>query len=481
MPSIFYFLLAVAALIVGYTVYGSFVERIFGPDDRQTPVQRLADGVDYVELKPNKIFLIQLLNIAGLGPVFGPILGSLYGPSALIWVVFGSIFAGAVHDYFSGMISIRYDGKSLPDWIGYNLGNPFKLFMRYFAILLLVLVGVVFVAGPAGLLANLTGQNITIFIVVIFGYYFIATVLPIDKIIGRIYPLFAIFLLVMAFGLISVMIIQGYEFYPNGEFVNQHPAGTVMWPLMFITIACGAISGFHATQSPLMARCMTSERQGRPIFYGAMIAEGFIALIWVTIGMSFYNEGFPGIVEKYGEVIKVNNPAIVVNEVSNILLGPVGGFLAVLGVVVLPISTGDTSFRAARLIIADAVGYAQKTPASRLMLAVPMFVIGIVLSFVDFNILWRYFAWVNQSFSVVTLWAIGAYLFHRNKLHWVATIPAMFMTAVCTTYIFFAPIGFGLTQQTSTIIGVGVATVSLAFFLLKAGTPLSHDPLNGKD
>ena len=323
-----YFFGCIALLVGGYFVYGKFVDNVFGPDpQRLTPAKTMADGVDYLEMSPKKIFLVQLLNIAGLGPIFGPILGALYGPSALLWIVIGCIFGGAVHDYFSGMLSIRHDGKSIPDVVGYELGNGFKQFMRFFSIVLLLLVGVVFVLGPAKLLGNMTGMAVPAWVAIIFAYYFLATILPIDKIIGRVYPLFGAVLIFMAVGLSAALIFEGYTFFPELTLANLHPKELPLWPLMFITIACGAISGFHATQSPLMARCMSNERDGRKLFYGAMIAEGIIALIWATLGMSFYSGA-----EALNAALAQGGPAFVVNEISTTLLGTFGGLLAVVGV-----------------------------------------------------------------------------------------------------------------------------------------------------
>ncbi len=473
MPSIVYFLAAVAALIVGYMLYSRVVEKLFGADDcRSTPACTMGDGVDYIKMPPAKIFLIQLLNIAGVGPVFGPILGALYGPSALLWIVLGSIFAGGVHDYFSGMMSIRYHGKSIPDVVGYTLGDFFKQFMRGFSVILLLLVGVVFVTAPAGLLAKLTPDymNLTFWVVVIFIYYFLATILPIDVIIGRLYPLFAVVLIVMAVGVAGGLIYHGHSFYnwADWSFVNQHPAPAggaqpPLWPLMFVTIACGALSGFHATQSPLMSRCVPDEKCGRPIFYGAMIAEGVIALIWATAGMTFYNSPEMLAAVKGG-------PAGVVNEVCMTLLGPVGGVLAILGVVVLPITSGDTAFRAARLVIADFMNFSQKAPVSRLIIAVPLFVIGGFLSQVDFNIIWRYFGWSNQTLATIVLWSAAAYMVRRGTFHWAASLPATFMTAVVVAFICYAKIGFGLSYDMSVYIGCGTALVCLGLFLSRLGS-----------
>lgn len=471
MPSFVYFLLAVGALVLGYLVYSRVIEKLFGADfGRPTPACTMADGVDFVKLPTWKIFMIQLLNIAGVGPVFGPILGALYGPSALLWIVLGSIFAGAVHDYFAGMMSVRYNGKSLPDVVGYALGNGFKQFMRVFSIILLVLVGVVFVTAPAGLMAKLTPEwmNMNFWVLVIFCYYFLATILPIDVIIARIYPLFAAVLLIMAFGVGGGMIIQGYDFYNwvplegTGLFGNQHPQGLPMWPLMFITIACGALSGFHATQSPLMSRCLATEKHGRAVFYGAMIAEGVIGLIWATVGMTFFASG-----PELAAAIKAGGPSNVVDIVCKTILGPVGGVLAILGVVALPVTSGDTAFRAARLVIADFTGVSQKKAPSRLAIAMPLFLIGAVLSQVDFNIIWRYFGWSNQTLATVVLWTAAAYVVRRGGCHWLISLPATFMTATIFAYICSAPEGFKMAYTPSVAIGITIAVISLGIFLAK--------------
>ncbi len=458
-----YFFSCVAALIVGYFVYGKAVDRIFGADpSRITPAKALADGVDYVEMSPKKIFLIQLLNIAGLGPIFGPILGALYGPSALLWIVIGCIFGGAVHDYFSGMLSIRHQGKSIPDVVGYQLGNGFKQFMRVFSIVLLLLVGVVFVLGPAKLLGNMTGLAVPAWVSIIFAYYFLATILPIQKIIGRLYPLFGAVLIFMAVGLTAALIFKGYPLFPELTLSNLHPKELPLWPLMFITIACGAISGFHATQSPLMARCVTNEKYGRPLFYGAMIGEGIIALVWATLGMSFYKGA-----EALNAALGQGGPAFVVNEISTTLLGPFGGLLAIIGVIILPISSGDTAFRSARLIIADFFSMPQKLAPKRLLLAVPLFAVGFLVSLAEFGVIWRYFGWANQTLATIVLWAGAAYLIKEAKNHWISTVPATFMTAVATTYLAYAKIGFGLPLQIASVIGIFVAVLSLVLFLVR--------------
>ncbi|GAW91691.1 carbon starvation CstA family protein [Calderihabitans maritimus] len=461
------FFAAIALLIGGYFVYGAFVERVFGVDEnRETPAQKMQDGVDYVPLDWKKNSLIQLLNIAGLGPIFGPIAGALWGPVAFIWIAIGGIVAGAVHDYFSGMLSMRNNGSSLPETVGTYLGSGMKKFVNIFAIVLLILVGAVFMAGPAKLLAALTPESmsVNVWLAVILVYYFIATILPIDKIIGRLYPLFGASLLIMAFGIMGGLLIKGYQI-PELTFANLHPKGLPIWPLMFVTIACGAISGFHATQSPIIARCVQNEKHGRRIFYGAMIAESIIAMIWAAAAMTFFggSEGLAAVLSKGG-------PAGVVNEISNSLLGVVGGLLAVLGVIVLPITSGDTAFRATRLIIAEIFRWDQKSTLNRLKIALPLFAVGFTLTQIDFSILWRYFAWSNQTMAMIVLWAAAVYLAKNERLHWVASLPATFMTAVSATYILQAPEGFSLPTSISYPVGIIVALLVMAFFLYKTGS-----------
>ncbi len=469
------FFTCVLLLIAGYYVYGSFIDRIFGPDaGRAVPSTTMRDGVDYVPMPTYKIWLIQLLNIAGLGPIFGPILGALYGPSALLWIVIGCIFAGAVHDYFAGMLSVRNNGDSVPNIVGRELGPVFRQFMNYFSVILLLLVGIVFVLGPGKLLSQLTGWPVNYWVAAIFAYYFLATILPIDKIIGRFYPLFGALLLFMSVGLTVTMILSPeHELLPRGLHLNNvHPKDLPIWPLMFITIACGAISGFHATQSPLMARCVTSEKNGRFVFYGAMIGEGVIALIWATLGLSFYESS-----SALGAAIAAGSPSGVVNEVARGLLGGgIGSVLAVLGVVILPITSGDTAFRAARLIIAEYIKMPQAAAMKRLMIAIPLFAIGFVISLGDFNVIWRYFGWANQTLAMVMLWAAAAYLIKRGKLHWVCTIPATFMTAVTFAYISAEKIGFGLPYTWANAIGIGAAALALGAFFVAFGKKVGSVP-----
>ena len=472
MPNYVYFLLALATLLVGYKVYGTIVEKIFGADpERKTPAITQPDGVDFVPMSRARVWLIQILNIAGIGPIFGPILGALYGPAALIWIVIGSIFAGGVHDYFSGMLSIRYKGANVPTIVGYNLGAIFKRIMQVFSIILLLLVGVVFVTAPAMLLQNLTGWDKWIWLIVIFVYYFAATVLPIDKIVGRLYPVFGAILLIMAAGMVTMLFVKGYDFYPAAEMVNQEPKGLPIWPLLFITIACGALSGFHATQSPIMARCVQNESQGKSIFYGSMIGEGVIALIWATVGMTFYQSP-----EMLQAALANGGPANVVNETAVALMGTIGGFLAVLGVIILPITSGDTAFRAARLTIAETFGYSQQPNLNRLFIAIPLFLIGAALSQIDFNIIWRYFGWANQTLATVVLWASAAYLYRKGRLHFIASIPATFMTAVTVTFILSQKIGFNLPMNISNIVGIVAAVVALGAFLSIGKKPVEGAP-----
>ncbi len=459
------FICCLAALIAGYFIYGSFIERIFGVDSsRQTPAFTRQDGVDYIPMSSWKVFMIQFLNIAGLGPIFGAIMGAKFGVASFLWIVLGTIFAGAVHDYLAGMLSLRHQGESLPEIIGRYLGNNFKQFMRGFTVILMVLVGAVFVAGPAGLLAKLTPEYLdaTFWIFVVFIYYILATLLPVDKIIGKVYPLFAAALLFMAVGIL-VMLFVNHPPLPEltDGLTNTHPENLPIFPIMFVSIACGAISGFHATQSPLMARCIKNEKYGRPVFFGAMITEGIVALIWAAAATYFYHNNGMG----------ESNAAVIVDSITKEWLGTVGGVLAVLGVIAAPITSGDTAFRSARLIIADFLHKEQKSIASRLVICIPLFIvaIGILLySLKDkdgFDMIWRYFAWTNQTLAVFTLWALTVFLATSKKLYIVTLIPALFMTAVCSTYIFVAPEGLGMDVTVSQIIGCVITAITLIVFL----------------
>ncbi|GAB6137551.1 carbon starvation CstA family protein [Halanaerobaculum tunisiense] len=458
------FISSLILLIVGYLVYGKIVAKVFGADEKkETPAYTKQDGVDFVPLSWMRIFLIQLLNIAGLGPIFGAIAGALFGPAAFLWIVLGSIFAGGVHDYLSGMLSIRNGGASISEVAGEYLGEGARKFMRVFSIVLLVLVGTVFMRGPAGLLANMTNLNVNLLLGIIIIYYFLATILPVDKIIAKIYPILGGSLLIMALGIGGSLIIGDYEI-PNITLTNMHPEDLSMWPMLFVTIACGAISGFHATQSPLMARCLENEKDGRKVFYGAMIAEGIIALIWAAAAMTLFGgpEGLATTMAENG------GPAGIVKLVSDNMLGVTGGVLAMLGVVALPISSGDTAFRSARLILADIFELDQKDKGNRFKLAIPLFTIGIVLSQMDFAVIWRYFAWSNQTLAMIALWAGAVYLMQEGRLHWIASLPASFMTAVSISYILTAPEGFSIQGMFPTIVGVLAGVSSLAFFLFKA-------------
>lgn len=459
------FICCLAALIAGYFIYGSFIERIFGVDSsRQTPAFTHQDGVDYIPMSSWKVFMIQFLNIAGLGPIFGAIMGAKFGVASFLWIVLGTIFAGAVHDYLAGMLSLRHQGESLPEIIGRYLGNNFKQFMRGFTVILMVLVGAVFVAGPAGLLAKLTPEYLdaTFWIFVVFIYYILATLLPVDKIIGKVYPLFAAALLFMAVGIL-VMLFVNHPPLPEltDGLTNTHPENLPIFPIMFVSIACGAISGFHATQSPLMARCIKNEKYGRPVFFGAMITEGIVALIWAAAATYFYHNNGMG----------ESNAAVIVDSITKEWLGTVGGVLAVLGVIAAPITSGDTAFRSARLIIADFLHKEQKSMVSRLVICIPLFIvaIGILLySLKDkdgFDMIWRYFAWTNQTLAVFTLWALTVFLATSKKLYIITLIPALFMTAVCSTYIFVAPEGLGIDVTVSQIIGCVITAITLIVFL----------------
>lgn len=461
------FTICLLILVGGYFTYGRYIERIFGPDaKRLTPAITKADGVDYIPLPTWKIFMIQFLNIAGLGPIFGAIMGAKFGTASYLWIVLGSVLAGATHDYLAGMLSLRHGGESLPEIIGRYLGFTTKQVMRGFTVILMILVGAVFVAGPAGLLAKLTPDslNVTFWIIVVFIYYIIATLLPIDKIIGKIYPVFAVALLFMAVGILVML----YVYYPDLPEVwegvqNIHPNAAVLpiFPVMFVSIACGAISGFHATQSPLMARCMTNEKYGRPVFYGAMITEGIVALIWAAAATYFYHEN--GTSE--------SNASVIVDAITRNWLGTVGGILAILGVVAAPITSGDTAFRSARLIVADFMKMEQKSIRRRLYICIPMFIIAVCLllySLKDaegFDKIWRYFAWGNQTLAVFTLWAVTVFLVKARKNYWVTFIPALFMTSVCATYICIAPEGLHQSHFISYCVGIACVLMAIIWFL----------------
>jgi carbon starvation protein CstA len=473
------FSLSFVALILGYLFYGRFVSHMFGPDDRVTPAVAKADGVDYIVLPNWKVFMIQFLNIAGTGPIFGAIMGAKFGPVAYLWIVLGCIFAGATHDYLSGMLSMRHDGASLPELIGKYLGKTTKAIMLVFTVLLLIMVGTVFVYSPAEILHTMGGETM-MWVGIIFVYYIIATMLPIDKIIGKIYPLFAFSLLFMAAALMIVLFIKmphlpelWTNFYNMGKEAQPEKWTDAIFPALFITIACGAISGFHATQSPLMARCVKSEKMGRPIFYGAMITEGMVALIWATVSMwFFYGDPTPGyeLIAGAEKGFYTSAPAVV-NLVCNDWLGVVGAIFAMLGVVAAPITSGDTAFRSARLIVAEWLKMNQRPIAKRLMICIPMFGASIAMLVWQienpdgFNTIWQYFGWSNQALSVFTLWTLTVYLVRNKKCFWVTLIPALLMTTVCSTYFFVSKQMLGL-NDTGYIFGLVCLVVACIWFVL---------------
>lgn len=491
------FIVSFLLLILGYVLYGAFVDKVFGSDpQRQTPCYASLDGVDYIPMPTWKVFLIQFLNIAGTGPIFGAIQGILFGPAAYLWIVLGCVLGGAVHDYMSGMISLRKNGASLPEIVGDELGAVARIALRVMALVLMILVGAVFVTTPAGLLANMIGGDSMLgenlfWIIIIFAYYLLATLLPIDKLIGRIYPIFGIALLLMGVGLIyGILAYDGNIPEITEAFSNHHPTSTMpIFPGLCITIACGAVSGFHATQSPMMARCLKNEKHGRPIFYGAMITEGLVALIWAAAAIKFADSfdvtkyGMTGDEAPYAKLwaLMTNggtsnaNPAVLVNVLCTTWLGKVGAVLAILGVVAAPITSGDTALRSARLIAADFMHYKQNRIYKRLILSLPIFVISGVLMFVKFDVLWRYFAWFNQSLAVVTLWTITVWLTKRSAAEGmkkyaflVTLVPALWMTIVCSTYIFIAPEGFQLHHFIAYLLG-GLVTVGvLVWYILWA-------------
>lgn len=458
------FVIALIVLVLGYVFYGKFIERLFGADPkREVPAKAMADGVDYIAMPTWKAYMIQFLNIAGLGPIFGAIMGAKFGTGAYLWIVFGTIFAGSVHDYLSGMMSMRHGGESLPQLIGRYLGGPVQKVFIIFSLVLLILVGAVFISQPADILARLTNNAVGIntWIAIIFVYYLIATLFPIDKIIGKFYPIFGAALLFMAFGIMIALLVERPELPEMWNGFGTKYDKNPIFPMMFISIACGAISGFHATQSPLMARCMTSESKGRIVFYGAMISEGIVALIWAAAATAYFGE--------HGTDL---GAAAIVLEISKTWLGKVGGVLAILGVVAAPISTGDTALRSARLIVADFFKIKQKSIGRRLAISIPLFVItlaALLYSIRDkegFNIVWRYFAWSNQTLAVFTLWAVTVYLTQKKKMFLVTLIPALFMTVVTVTYIFMAPEGFRLAPWIAYIIAGVVALTFLIIYLL---------------
>ena len=475
----FSFLVSLVALVAGYFIYGRVVEKVFGVDSsRKTPAITKADGVDYIPMPAWKVYMIQFLNIAGTGPIFGAIMGAKFGPSAYLWIVFGCIFAGAVHDYMSGMLSIRNNGAGLPDLVGEYLGKGTKTFILAFSIIVLMLVGTVFVFSPALILGDIAGDGSKIAIMawvgVIFLYYLLATLMPIDKIIGRIYPVFSFALLFMAVALMVCLFVKWpvlpelWDGLGNLGESKGLLSGQPVFPCLFITIACGAVSGFHATQSPLMARCVSDEKLGRPVFYGAMITEGIVALIWATVASWFF---YGGGAAEVGPGLSAAAPEVVV-KVSEGWLGILGGILAILGVVAAPITSGDTAFRSARLIVADFLHLPQKPIRNRLIISIPLFILASFLLWYNiadedgFNVIWRYFGWANQTLAVFMLWTATAYLVkYRGGMSFMLTLlPAAFMTAVCVTYLCVAKIGLNLPVTWNWYIGISTFVLSLAVF-----------------
>lgn len=473
------FLISLAALVLGYLVYGRFVERIFAPDDRVTPAVAQADGLDFVAMPYWKVFMIQFLNIAGTGPIFGAIMGAKFGPAAYLWIIFGCIFAGAVHDYFVGMLSMRNGGCDLPELVRRYLGGVASKVLLVFAVFLLIMLGTVFVYSPAEILHGISGST-TMWITVIFVYYVVATMLPIDKIIGKIYPLFSFSLLFMAVALMAVLFVK-WPALPElwhgvsnmGKATDPASFTDNIFPCLFITIACGAISGFHATQSPLMARCLTSERKGRPIFYGAMITEGLVALVWATVSMwFFYDAPQPGYAQIGGTVANGlhTSAPVVVNLVCKDWLGIMGGVLAMLGVVAAPITSGDTAFRSARLIIAQALKLSQRAKKNRLYICVPLFAASFAMLVWQmenpdgFNTIWQYFGWANQTLSVFALWTITIYLAREKKPYIITLVPALFMTCVCTTFFMVSKTALGLPYTVGYGVGATALVVAAVWF-----------------
>lgn len=473
------FLLCIGILLLGYKFYSPFVEKQAGIDPKAvTPANRLNDGVDYVPLHPVKAFLIQFINVAGIGPIFGPILGAMYGPVALVWIVLGNIIGGAVHDYFSGVMSLKEDGKSLPEIAKRYYNVVFKGLMLIFTSMLLFFVGVVFIMSPAGLLSNLSvfegtilGNNL-FWVLAILGYYFLATMISIDKIVARFYPIFGALMIVMTI-LIAVMLmieaphlptVGGIFDYVSGhhshDFLEPNPDGLPIWPLLFLTITCGAISGFHSTQSPIVARCVTNEKYARPVFYGAMMCEGLVACVWAVAGMAAFPGGYP----ELKAMLAQGGPGFVVNHIATSYLGMLGGVITIIAVAIFPISSGDTAFRSLRLTIMDAFSISQSTK-NRLIIAVPVLGVAYLMTLLDFSLIWRYFAFSNMLLSTSVLWLATKYLLQRGTFHWITSIPAVISTSICAAYILTDKIGFNLPSEYSKVIGVVVAVVSLSLLL----------------
>lgn len=478
------FILSVLLLVAAYFVYGKVVERYLDVDpSRKTPAYEKGDGVDFQPLPTWKVFIIQFLNIAGLGPIFGAVTGAAFGPAAYIWIVVGCIFMGAVHDFFAGMMSIHNGGVNMPDLTAKYLGKRMKAVMNAVVIFLLMAVGVSFVIGPAGLMQNLTGVGKEVWLYVIFGYYILATLLPVDKIIGSIYPYMGAALLFMALG-VGVMLIAGHltgahqmQEISLSSLRNWHsdPQRNVIFPMMFIVISCGAISGFHATQSPMMARCLKNERHARPVFYGAMIAEGIVAMIWATAAITYFGgpEGLNAAMSETGTVVngvlvKNAEAADIVDMICRSWLGKVGAVIAILGVVICPITSGDTAFRSLRLSLADLFKYDQKPVAKRLVVCLPVFVAAFFFCKVDFSTAWSYLGIANQILAAIVLWTGAAYLIQKGRAHWMCSLPATFLTFICVSFLVVAPLGLGLAPVVGYIAGGAVALPLFAFCIVRA-------------
>ena len=466
------FFVCLSALIGAYFVYGKYLDRQAGIDEgKATPAQRMADGVDYIRMPRWRTFLIQLLNIAGTGPIFGAILGACFGPVAFLWITLGGIFFGAMHDYMSGMMIVRGDGRSLPEIIGKYLGVGVRDFVRVFSIFLMVLVGAVFLLSPAQLLGTLVPSvSQAWWVGIILVYYIVATMLPVDKVIGRLYPVFGAALIIMALGLLGALVLGDYTIPEMTTFhnyqLNAHELPIM--PTLFITIACGAISGFHATQSPMMARCVGNEKECRMVFYGSMISESIIALIWAAVAMAFFG-GAGELAQTMGD--NGNNPAWAVDVISRGTLGAVGSVLAMLGVVAAPITSGDTAFRSARLMIADIFRIDQRPIVKRFMICLPLFAVGFGITLIDFGVLWRYFAWANQTLGTIVLWSIVVWLASRGKNFVLAMVPAVFMTYVITSFMFIGDQFFGMEDRVVAYSLAGAATLVIVMMVMRLIIP----------
>ena len=477
------FIVSIVLLVAAYFIYGKIVERFLDVDpSRKTPAYEKADGVDFQPMPTWKVFVIQFLNIAGLGPIFGAVTGAAFGPAAYIWIVVGCIFMGAVHDFFAGMMSIRNGGVNMPDITARYLGKGMKGFMNFVVVFLLLAVGVSFVIGPSGLLQNLTGLDKEVWLYIIFGYYILATLLPVDKIIGSIYPFMGAILLFMAFG-VGIMLVVG-DLNGTHEMVELTPAmlrnwhfapeSNVLVPMMFIVISCGAISGFHATQSPMMARCLKNEKHARPVFYGAMIAEGIVAMIWATAAMTYFGgpEGLNNAMTETGTLVngvlvKNAQAADIVDMICKSWLGKAGAVIAILGVVICPITSGDTAFRSLRLSLADLLKYDQKPVAKRLLVCLPIFVVAFFFCKVDFSTAWNYLGIANQILAALVMWTGAAYLISKGKPHWMCSVPAAFLTFICASFLVIAPLGLGLAPMVGYIVGAVVAVPIFIFCIIK--------------